>query len=108
MTLVAAVFVVSLSQTAFAADPAALYNKKCGTCHGKDGKGKTDMGAELKVQDLTDAKVQEKFTDDGALKNLQDGMKGKDGKELMPPFKGKLTDDELKEVLKYVRAFKGK
>lgn len=104
--LVAMMFVVPT--VAYAADAAALFGKKCGSCHGKDGKGKTEMGAELKVQDLTDAKVQEKFTDDQAMKSLVEGKKGADGKEVMPGFKGKLTDDEMKEIVKYVRSLKGK
>lgn len=84
----------------------ALFGKKCGSCHGKDGKAATDMGTELKVGDLTKADVQAKFTDDQAVKVIAEGAKEKgSGKEVMPGFKGKLSDDEIKELVKVVRSF---
>lgn len=91
------------------ADGADLFAKRCASCHGKDGKGKTKMGEKLKIRDLTDAKVQAEITDAGAEKGLTEGVKDKEtGKERMPAFAGKLTGAEIQELVRYVRTLKGK
>ena len=102
---------VTFSGAAFAADPdgAKLFSKNCMTCHGKDGKGETDIGEAMKITNLTDAKVQERLTDDGIIKQMTDGSKDKEtGKDRMPSFKATLKPDEMKAVVKHVRGFKGK
>jgi len=43
--------------------------------------------------------------DDAALKALKDGIQAK-GKEVMKPFKDKLTEDELKALIAHMRTFK--
>ncbi len=84
------------------------YKKQCVSCHGADGKGKTKMGEKLKIKDLTDAKVQGEFTDEQAAKDVSDGIKDKTGKVLMPGKKDKLSADQIKDVVTYVRTLKGK
>ena len=54
----------ALTSTALAADAAANWENQCAKCHGPDGKGDTKMGKKLAIADLTDAKVQAKFTDE--------------------------------------------
>ena len=105
--LVMAGVMCGLTGVAFAEAPKS-YATKCATCHGKDGKGQTKMGKKLGIKDLTDPKVQDAFTDEQALKDLTDGVKDKDGKELMEPYKDKLTVDELKALIAYIRTFKAK
>ena len=63
-----------------AADAAANWENQCAKCHGPDGKGDTKMGKKLAIADLTDAKVQAKFTDADAVKAMKEGIKDKDGK----------------------------
>lgn len=95
--------------TAAFADGVETWNKKCASCHGKDGKGKTKMGEKLKVSDLTSADVQGKLTDKQITDVVNNGVKDKDtGKDKMPAYKGKLTDAEIAELVKVVRDFKGK
>ncbi len=87
-----------------AADVAENWTKNCGSCHGADGTGKTKAGRMAGAKDLTDAAYQKQFTDEQMLKRLQDGVTDK-GKEKMKPFKGTLTDDELKALVQKVRTF---
>lgn len=103
ITLLALMTVCAL--TVRAAEPKELWDKNCASCHGKDGKGQTKMGAKAGVKDYTDAKVQETIKDDTALKSVKDGLKDGD-KELMKPFAEKLTDDEIKTLIAYIKTFK--
>lgn len=91
--------------TASGADAKENWEKHCAKCHGADGKGQTKMGQKLGIKDYTDAKVQEGFTDEQAFKAIKEGLKDKEGKTLMKPAEG-LSDDEIKALVKYVRAFK--
>ncbi len=63
------------------------------------------MGRKLSIADLTDAKVQAKFTDDEAFKAMKDGVKDKDGKVTMKPIEN-VSDPELKALVGYVRSLK--
>jgi cytochrome c553 len=104
LTIVAIACLAAWS-TAKAADAKENWEKSCASCHGKDGKGQTTMGKKAGCKDYTDAKVQEGIKDAEAIKAIKDGLK-KDGKEVMKPFADKFTDDEVKALLAYVRAFK--
>jgi mono/diheme cytochrome c family protein len=52
--------------------------------------------------------VQAAFTDDQAAKSIIEGLKDKSGNTVMPPFKEKLTTEEVKESVKFLRTLKGK
>jgi len=88
-----------------AADTKEIFEANCSKCHGSDGKGQTKMGQKLGIKDYTDAKVQAAFTDEQAFKALKEGLKDADDKTRMKPAEG-VTDDEIKALVKYVRAFK--
>jgi len=88
-----------------ASDAKANYDSLCAKCHGEDGKGQTKMGQKLGVKDLTDAKVQADLKDDAAAKVIKEGKKDADGKTQMKAF-DTLSDDEVKALIAYVRAFK--
>ena len=95
--------VVSLlvsSLTINASDVKENYIKYCVACHAKDGKSQTTMGKKVNAPDLTT----NVFKADDAFKNLKDGVK-KDGKETKKPFSAKLTDAEIKELVKYAETF---
>ena len=100
MTVALLVGAVSLQ-----ADVEANWKKNCAMCHGQDGKGETKMGKKSGAQDYTDAKVQETFTDEEAFTATKDGIK-KNGKTVMKPYSAKLSDDEIKELVAHIRAFK--
>lgn len=88
--------ILALPLASFAADEAAdVYKSKCAMCHGPDGKGKM-----AGTKDLGSAEVQ-KMSDADLTATLNSGKPPK-----MPAYKGKLTDDQIKSLVKYVRAFK--
>lgn len=100
ITLLVAAAAVSLS----AADVKENYAKHCQKCHGEDGKGQTKMGQKSGVKDMTDPKMQEKWTDEKAFKSIKEGQKDGD-KTLMKPAEG-LSDDEIKALVAHCRKFK--
>jgi mono/diheme cytochrome c family protein len=75
----------------------AVFESKCKTCHGVDGKGNPDIAKVMKVTlpDMTSEAVHSK-TDDEFKKQISEGS----GK--MKPVKG-LTDQQLLDVAAYVR-----
>jgi mono/diheme cytochrome c family protein len=93
--LVFSLFLVFLP-AARADEAADLYKSKCAMCHGPDGSGNTPTGKAMKVADLRSDEVQKK-TDAQLIESTTNG-KGK-----MTPFKGKLTDAQIKDLVKYVR-----
>ena len=86
------------------ADGAEMFGKKCAGCHGKDGKAETSMGKKLNIKNLADAKVQAASTDAQWEKIILEGVKGADGKNVMPAFK--VTPEEAKDLVKACRTFK--
>ena len=89
-----------------AADAKETYAKDCAKCHGEDGKGKTKMGEKLGVKDYTDAKVQADLKDNEMAKAIKEGVKEKDSDKVKMKAFADLSDDEVKSLVAYVRAFK--
>ncbi len=88
-----------------AADAKANWDANCAQCHGKNGAADTKMGKQLNAKDLTDPKVQAAFSDAKATQSIKEGVK-ENGKTTMKAFGGKLTDDEVKALVAYVRTLK--
>jgi mono/diheme cytochrome c family protein len=88
-----------------AADAKSNWANNCAQCHGASGKGDTKMGKMLNAMDLTDPTKQASFTDAKAATAIKDGVK-QNGKTTMKAFGGKLTDDEIKALVAYVRTLK--
>ena len=76
---------------------ADTFKTKCLMCHGADGTGNTPAGKAFKAASLKDPMVVTKSNEELAtvIKN---------GKDKMPSFKDKLTDDQIKAVIAYIRA----
>jgi mono/diheme cytochrome c family protein len=96
---------VAAPLSARAADAKTNWDNNCAQCHGKDGKADTKMGRTLNARDLTDPNVQAAFTDAKATQSIKEGVK-QNGKTTMKAFAGKLTDDEIKALVAYVRTLK--
>jgi cbb3-type cytochrome c oxidase subunit III len=77
-------------------DGADLFKQKCSMCHGEDGKGYPA----LKTPDFTDPKVQASLTDDEMTEVIKNGKKG----TAMPAFGDKLSDDQIKSLIAYIRS----
>ena len=89
---------LAASLPAAADDAAALYKSKCQMCHGADGKG-SPAGQKMGVRDFHAPEVA-KESDADLIKIT------KEGKNKMPKFEGKLTDDQIKELIKFIRGLK--
>jgi mono/diheme cytochrome c family protein len=101
--MMAVLFVAGMAGTV-RADGAEMFGKKCAGCHGKDGKAETSMGKKLNIKSLADAKVQAASTDVQWEKIILEGVKGADGKNVMPAFK--VTPEEAKDLVKACRGLK--
>ena|SRR5436305_15069739 len=95
-------FAVSLAAvSAVAQSPADNYKTRCQMCHGATGAGDAPMGKKLNVHDFHSDVVQKKS--DGELFTIiRDGVTTS-GKVTMPSSKGKLNDDQIHDLVKYVR-----
>lgn len=79
-----------------------VWAKHCQSCHGKAGKGDGSKAAQLKTApaDFTKADFQKQT--DGAM-----FYKTQEGRDDMPSFKKKISDqDEVWAVINYMRTFK--
>ncbi|HEY6968686.1 MAG TPA: cytochrome c [Candidatus Angelobacter sp.] len=98
--IVSIVAVCALTTCAYAQDDAAaLYKSKCQVCHGPDGKGDTPAGQKVGAKDFHSPEVAKK-SDAELIESIKKG-KGK-----MPGYDGKLTDDQIKALVKYIRSLK--
>jgi mono/diheme cytochrome c family protein len=93
-----AVLGLVFSTSALAGGP-DTFKAKCAMCHGADGAGKAAMG----TKDLGSAEVQ-KQTDAQLTEIINNGKS--DGKVKMPPYAGKLSADDIKGLVAFIRTLK--
>ncbi|HEX6804054.1 MAG TPA: cytochrome c [Terriglobales bacterium] len=74
----------------------ATFKSKCVLCHGLDGSGNTPLGKQLQAANLRSKDVQ-KLSDEKLHQVVHDGQAN------MPSFADQLSDDEINQVIKYVR-----
>lgn len=86
-------------------DAKTTFESKCASCHSKDGSGSSAAGKKLGAKDWTDAKVQEALKDEEMAKAIKEGVKD-GGKTKMKGFGDKLSDDQIKALVAYVRTLK--
>jgi len=89
---------------ALAAEPPQTWTENCASCHGGNGKGATRAGRQAGVKDLTDVEYQKKFSDEETFARIKNGAKDESGKEEMKAFGDKLTDEQINELIAFVRS----
>ena len=78
------------------------WESHCAVCHGPDGKANTEEGKKKGARDLGDARWQATVSDsrlEGSIKR---------GRDKMPSFGKKLTEDQVKALVAEVRALASK
>lgn len=89
-------YAVTLSAAASTPNGADIFREKCSMCHGIDGTGYSA----IKTPNFTDAKWQAAHPDKELMNAIENGVKG----TAMVSFKDKLSQQEMKAVLKYIRS----
>jgi cytochrome c553 len=100
--------VTLIGVTAALAEPdnsKANWSVDCAMCHGHQGRGDTPAGRMLGAPDYRDPKTQASFTDEQAFNAIKNGLR-KDGRRKMKAFGGDLTDQDIRELVQYIRSFK--
>jgi mono/diheme cytochrome c family protein len=100
--------VLSTTGIVNAADTAALWDKNCASCHGKDGKGDTKAGKLTRVRDLTAADLRATLTREHVRQSIEEGIADKaTGKTRMKGYKDKFSQDEIDALTSHVLGFTG-
>jgi len=81
------------------ADGGADFKVRCAPCHGAKGAGDTKLGQNLRVRDLASADVQKQS--DADLTAIIAKGKGR-----MPAYDGKLSKDQINDLVKWIRTLK--
>ena len=87
---------------ALAAGGEELFAKHCAACHGPDGKARTLAARKLGAKDLSLSKT----TDAEIEKQIIEGKKDQRGFQKMPPFKGRLSPEEIQALIGWVKRFR--
>jgi mono/diheme cytochrome c family protein len=76
----------------------ATYKAKCQSCHGAEGTPNPGIAKAMGVKPASDPSVK-------SLSEAQMIAVTSDGKGKMPAYKGKLTDQQIKDSVDYFRTF---
>ena len=74
----------------------ATYKAKCQSCHGSTGTPNAGIAKAMNVKPASEYKSSEKEMIDAVT----------DGKAKMPAFKGKISDDQIKDAVVFFRTLK--
>ena len=88
----------SAGAAAASGEAQSLYKSKCQACHGADGAG-SSVGKKMGAKDFRAPEVAGR-SDADFLEIIKKG-KGK-----MPAYDGKLADDQIKNLIRYIRSLK--
>jgi mono/diheme cytochrome c family protein len=85
------------------ADPAReLFFKNCASRHGRDGRAQTPAGKMLGAKDLS----QSRLTDAQIVHQILEGRQENQKTAKMPPFKDRLTRQEIESLVPVVKEFR--
>lgn len=105
--LVVLVALAVCPSAAHARDGRAIYRDNCASCHGDDGRGGPAREASLPIQppDFTDCNFGTPEANADWMATVHEGGYARGFSRKMPAFREVLTDDEIGEVVKYLRHF---
>jgi mono/diheme cytochrome c family protein len=80
-----------------------LFEAKCASCHGDDGHGKTELGLEMGIADMTKSAYWKDLTLESARKAVWEGIKRtvKGKEQEMKPFKDRLSVEQVDALILY-------
>src|SRR5262249_428209 len=78
----------------------AMYRQYCLSCHGTDGSGSEMKRSMPAIPDFTNRAWQEGASNAQLLAGILDGKGG-----LMPAFRGRVSEEQAKDLVAYLRAF---
>jgi mono/diheme cytochrome c family protein len=73
-----------------------IFERKCASCHNTNGDGKTITGSRFPYANLIDGI----WRSDGSADAIERQIRR--GRDPMPKFEGKLTDEEIRQTVAYV------
>lgn len=77
---------------------AGVFQRSCASCHGVGREQKVALGFKVAPPDLADAALQKRLTDTDFRKVIREG------KGQMPPFGKMLDEEEVNDLLGYLRS----
>lgn len=85
----------------------ALYDEHCLKCHGEKGKGDGASAKKLKMKmmDYSNAAEMGKVSDAELAKVTTEGGAAAGKSKLMPAYKDKLNQQQIADVIAYIRTF---
>jgi mono/diheme cytochrome c family protein len=111
-TVVASAFLALTSMVLLASSASAddaktvrLWKAKCASCHGVDGRAKTETGEKLGIPDMASPAFQKKVSDTEMKNAILDGFKREGKSEGMDAYRDKLTPEQVDALVGYVRTF---
>ena len=75
-----------------------IFERKCASCHAPSGDGRTIVAGHFPYANLIDGK----WRSDGSPEAIE--IQIREGRDPMPKFEGKLTDEEIRQTVAYVLA----
>ena len=73
-----------------------IFERKCASCHNSNGDGKTIVAGHFRHANLVDGV----WRSDGSPAAIESQIRH--GRDPMPKFEGKLTDEEIRQTVAYV------
>lgn len=73
-----------------------IFERKCASCHNTNGDGKTVTAGRFRYANLIDGI----WRSDGSAEAIE--LQIRRGRDPMPKFEGKLTDEEIRQTVAYV------
>jgi len=78
-----------------------IFERKCARCHATNGDGKTVVAGRFPYANLIDGV----WRSDGTAESIEKQIRR--GRDPMPAFQGKLTDEQIRQTVTYVLELTG-